>query len=129
MPKYSKKHTQMIQLTANREVNKKSKKVIDILQSLDGDNFDNVLKLIYSIRKEEISETPIRSNEQLIEPIQGLSSDEKEETSETPIRSNEQLIELIQGLSSNEKEDAIKLLENMKYPRGKNKEKIISQYL
>ncbi|CAG8554668.1 25227_t:CDS:2 [Dentiscutata erythropus] len=41
----------------------------------------------------------------------------------------EKLIELIQDLSDDEKEDAIKLLENMRYPRGKNEGKIISQYL
>ncbi|CAG8563626.1 13616_t:CDS:2 [Racocetra fulgida] len=45
------------------------------------------------------------------------------------IISNEQLIDFIQALNDDKKEDAIKLLENMRYPRGKNEGKIISQYL
>ncbi|CAG8765894.1 6098_t:CDS:1, partial [Cetraspora pellucida] len=82
MPKFSKKRRQMIQLTANREKNKKNK-VENPLQCLN--DVDNV--------------------------------------------SEEKLIELIQDLGDDEKEDAIKLLENMRYPQGKKEGKIISQYL
>ncbi|CAG8602904.1 18215_t:CDS:2, partial [Cetraspora pellucida] len=45
------------------------------------------------------------------------------------LMANQKLIELIQDLGDDEKEDAIKLLENMRYPRGKKEGKIISQYL
>ncbi|CAG8626498.1 15179_t:CDS:1, partial [Dentiscutata heterogama] len=121
MPKFSKKHIQMIQLTANHEKTKRLKKFVDTFQCLDED-FNNVLEFICSIKKENILETP-NSNKQLIEPINGL---DKEEVLETP-QSNEQLIELIDGLDDNEKKDAKK--HTVRYPRGKNKGKIISQYL
>ncbi|CAG8747189.1 19522_t:CDS:1 [Racocetra fulgida] len=82
---------------------KKIKKATDALQSLDEEDFNNVLEFIYTIKKENKLEAPIKSTEKLIE--------------------------IIQGLDDNEKKDAIKLLDSMQYPQEKNKGKIISPYL
>ncbi|CAG8806260.1 8436_t:CDS:1, partial [Racocetra fulgida] len=100
MPTYSKKRRQMIQLTANREKSKKIKKVTDFLECLNNEDFNSVLDLIHSVKKQK-----------------------------SPTNSENNLIELIQSLSDEEKKEATKLLENMRYPKGKNKGKIISPYL
>ncbi|CAG8788866.1 22073_t:CDS:2, partial [Dentiscutata erythropus] len=75
-------------------------KVTDFLNDLDKEDFNSILEFIYNIKKQKI-----------------------------PTHSENNLTNLIQSLSDEEKKDAIKLLENMRYPKGKNQGKIISSYL
>src|SRR6266540_6352092 len=100
MPKYSKKRRQMIQLTANRKKVKKIKKVTNFLQDINEEDFNIILNFLFNFNNENPS-----------------------------TKSNEEKLIKLQNLNNNEKENAIKLLKNMRYPREKNKGKIISPYL
>ncbi|CAG8544643.1 20479_t:CDS:2 [Cetraspora pellucida] len=75
----------------------------NFLDDLNNEDFNCVLEFIYDVKKQNALEIPTHSEKTLIE--------------------------LIQSLSVEEKKNAIKLLENMRYPKGKNRGKIISPYL
>ncbi|CAG8714088.1 749_t:CDS:1, partial [Racocetra fulgida] len=102
MPPLSKQKKHIKNISKNQEENKKQwQKIINLIEEINPILFPEIYKTFFNISY----------------------------MSQHPITTQQKLVNMIDKMSNHEKSKAIKLLNTMHYPKGKNKDTIISAHL